>query len=140
MIREEFTTVQSNVNVRGKQLRDMEVNILQLQKDVTLLTATKVDKDSFKEFKTLSENNLMAFKENLENNTNHFAMVENFIEKYIPVRIQSQISESLHKVLPERECKQLQKYERIRFRDLHATILDDDGIPDLISQLKQIRY
>ena len=35
------------------------------------------------------------FKENLEANTNHFIMVENFIDKYMPLRIQNQIAEMI---------------------------------------------
>jgi len=66
-------------------------------------------------------------------------MVENFVEKYIPVRIQSQISETLQTVLPYKEIETLLKYEKDKFKDLHQTILDDDGIPDLFKSLRQIR-
>jgi hypothetical protein len=59
------------------------------------LTKSKIDEDTFKGFREQTDLLLTQFKEKLENNTNHFAMVENFVEKYIPVRIQSQISESL---------------------------------------------
>jgi hypothetical protein len=37
----------------------------------------------------------MEVKLKVENNTNHFAMIENFIDKYQPVRIQTMISETL---------------------------------------------
>ena len=36
----------------------------------------------------------------IENHGNHFAMVENFVEKYVPIRIQSTISEALAYILP----------------------------------------
>lgn len=32
----------------------------------------------------------------IDNHGNHFAMVENFVEKYIPIRIQSTISEAFY--------------------------------------------
>lgn len=37
----------------------------------------------------------MDLKYDMKKQENHFMMIENFIEKYIPVRIQSQISETL---------------------------------------------
>ena len=37
-------------------------------------------------------------KEVAENHENHYAMLENFVEKYIPIRIQSQMSETFGEV------------------------------------------
>lgn len=74
-----------------------------------------------------------------ENHGNHFAMVENFVEKYIPIRIQSQISEALQLVLPFKEAQTLHAYEKDKFKELHQIILDDDGVPDLFKALRQIR-
>lgn len=67
----------------------------------------------------------------VENYGNHFAMVENFVEKYIPIRIQSTISEVLSLVLPYNEKKKLGDFEKKRFMELHQVILEDDGIPKL---------
>lgn len=67
-------------------------------------------------------------------------MVENFVEKYIPVRIQSQISETLQQVLPYKETQTLAAYEKLRFGEMHQIILDDDGYPNLFEKFKQIRF
>lgn len=67
-------------------------------------------------------------------------MVENFVEKYIPVRIQSQISETLQQVLPYKETQTLAAYEKLRFSEMHQIILDDDGYPNLFEKFKQIRF
>ena len=63
-------------------------------------------------------------------------MVENFVEKYIPVRIQSQISETLQQVLPLREIGILAVYEKEKFKNMHEVILEDDGYPHLYAKLK----
>ena len=76
----------------------------------------------------------------MSNNVNHFAMVENFVEKYIPVRIQSQISQTLQQCLPYKEVQQLAEYERAKFKEMHQSILDDDGKPDLLKNLRDIRF
>ena len=71
-----------------------------------------------------------------ENHGNHFAMVENFVEKYIPVRIQSQISETLQQVLPYKEAQTLAAFEKLRFNEMHAIILEDDGMPHIFEKIQ----
>jgi hypothetical protein len=67
-------------------------------------------------------------------------MVENFVEKYIPVRIQSQISETLQQVLPYKETQTLAAFEKLRFNEMHQLILEDDGVPRLYEKIKDIRF
>ena len=58
-------------------------------------------------------------KEMAGTHENHFAMVENFVEKYIPVRIQSQISETLRRLLGEEDLRELDRYEEEKFHRMH---------------------
>jgi hypothetical protein len=46
-------------------------------------------------------------------------MVENFVEKYIPIRIQSSISEVLSYILPYKERNKLSDFDKKRFMELH---------------------
>lgn len=55
----------------------------------------------------------------VDNHGNHFAMVENFVEKYVPIRIQSTISEVLSFILPYKEKNKLTEFEKKRFGELH---------------------
>ena len=56
-----------------------------------------------------------------ENHENHFAMVENFVEKFIPVRIQAQISETIHDLFMNNPHKieRLEDYEKGKFLEFH---------------------
>lgn len=83
-----------------------------------------------------------VIKEIQENHENHFAMVENFVEKFIPVRIQSQISETLNEALKGNDAvlDRLYTYEKGRLLEMHQVILDDDGAPNLINQLRDIQF
>lgn len=63
-------------------------------------------------------------------------MVENFVEKYIPIRIQSTVSEVLAYIMPYKEKLKLTEYDKKKYGELHQIILDDDGIPRLAEQLK----
>jgi hypothetical protein len=58
-------------------------------------------------------------------------MVENFVEKYIPIRIQSTISETLTYILPYSQRTKLIEFDKKKFQELHQIILEDDGIPRL---------
>ncbi len=46
-------------------------------------------------------------------------MVENFVEKYIPIRIQSTISEALNYVLPYKERGRIADFDKKKFAELH---------------------
>ena len=64
-------------------------------------------------------------------------MVENFVEKYVPIRIQSQISKTIHSVIKEflPQCvERLEDYEQEVFGEMHQIVLEDDGMPDLHRQ------
>ena len=55
----------------------------------------------------------------VENYGGHFAMVENFVEKYNPIRIQSILSETLHAILSQQELERLTKFEKKKFNEMH---------------------
>lgn len=74
----------------------------------------------------------------LDQKTNQFNTVENFVEKYIPIRIQSQISETLGQVLPRAQLNKLENYEMEKFNELNMKILEDDGSANLASIMREI--
>ena len=53
------------------------------------------------------------------------------MEKYIPIRIQSQISETLGAVLQRSQLNKLENFEMEKFQKLNNAILDDDGSANL---------
>jgi hypothetical protein len=60
-------------------------------------------------------------KEIAESHENHFAMVENFVEKFVPVRIQGQISETITELFQgnEKLIERLQEYEKDKMMEFH---------------------
>ena len=61
------------------------------------------------------EIDITKMRADIDNHGNHFAMVENFVEKYIPIRIQSTISEVLAFVLPYKEKLRLAEFDKKKF-------------------------
>ena len=58
---------------------------------------------------------IIAMQKELDEKTNQFNTVENFVEKYIPIRIQSQISETLSAVLTRSQINKLENFEMEKF-------------------------
>ena len=71
-----------------------------------------------------------------ENYENHYALIENFVEKYVPIQIQQTITENLQQVMTDQMRKQYAPFEKKRTGELHEVILQDDGIPKLADTLK----
>ena len=73
----------------------------------------------FEQDAKITSSQISRVKRDAENHANHFAMIENFVEKYIPIRIQSQISMTLNQILPESNRDLLYNYEKDKFREMH---------------------
>lgn len=104
------------------------------------LQATKLTIKAFEDERLHLRSDILQLREQAENNGNHFAMVENYVEKYLPVRVQGQISETLQQALDYKEAARLVKYEKSKFMELHGVILMDDGVPRLYERIKDIRF
>jgi len=75
----------------------------------------------------------------LERKENQICTIENFIDKYQPIRIQSQFSELLNQVFDESPfAKVLQATEKRMFESLHQALLVDNGVADLLGQMIKI--
>lgn len=108
------------------------------QRQVTLIQELKQDRSVVEEvisqlWATLHKNQI-----ELDEKTNQFNTVENFVEKYIPIRIQSQISETLNSVLPRSYLNKLDNYEMEKFNELNMKILEDDGSANLAGIMREI--
>ena len=61
------------------------------------------------------------------------------MEKYVPIRTQGAISDTLSKVLGEEAKIKLFEYEKAKNQQLYKVIIDDDGNPNLMDELRLIR-
>ena len=82
---------------------------------------------------------MLELQEQTDKHRNHSLTLENFMEKYVPMRIQSQISETLNSCLDRKSMKFLAQYERQKFEDLHNMILEDEGNPGLVQRVREIQ-
>ena len=62
---------------------------------------------------------------------NQFQMIENYVEKYQPIKMQSLIGETLSSILDVSGLEKLKAYEKQVVGNMHDIVLQDNGIPDL---------
>lgn len=65
--------------------------------------------------------------------------VEHFIDKYIPIRIQQLINDTLYGInLSRSQQQRLQNYEMEKFKKLNEDLLDDETHPELLDLMRSI--
>ena len=70
--------------------------------------------------------------------SNEFMRLENFMEKYLPLKIQNQISQTLNGVMPANQRGRIKEYEDTKFLELREYLIHDVGLPDLVLETKRI--
>ena len=120
------------------QISSLKENQGKIFRDIEALNQEKADKkmmlDETKQInKTLKKHTYV-----LEDHHNHSLTIENFMEKYIPIKIQSQISETMKSVLDKKAKKNLEAFNTHKFEQLHSAILEDDGNPAIHEQIKRL--
>ena len=111
-----------------------------LGRNVGNLEATKLDvKKADSKHKTLVAE-VEDMKKEIALSENHLITIESFVDKYLPIRVQSQLSELLGKII-EKDSEmhiRLLNFEKIKFDELYDEILADDGIPNLMGRIDEI--
>jgi hypothetical protein len=65
---------------------------------------------------------------------------DNYLDKYIPFRIQNFISENLEVVLDKQQLAKFMEFERRKYKHMHAKILQDEGVSSLVKQPKNLKH
>ena len=79
-------------------------------------------------------------EEEISISENHLITIESFVDKYLPIRVQTHISEVLNSVFEkgtEMHTK-LQTIDKQKLDELYDEILSDDGVPNLMGKIDDI--
>lgn len=123
--------------IMKSRLENHSNDLLILKKNVGSLEDTKVDvKKADQKHKKLLEE-LDEMKKEIALSENHLITVESFVDKYLPLRVQAQISELIGAIVEKKSemHKKLLEYEKNRFDELYEEILADDGIPNVMGKI-----
>ena len=114
-LEQETRRIGQRTGVQEKELDKVREVTDRLREQVADIERNKSDAEVVNKDIRRQTQDMEELKMDVENHGNHFAMVENFVEKYIPIRIQSTISEVLSYILPIPERNKLSEFEKRRF-------------------------
>ena len=111
---------------------------MDLEKETVRLEADKTDKTLF--YKTKKKLDLKDLEQDIKlfKNTNHCVTLDNYCEKYLPIRTQGLINETLRSVLSGKERRRLELYDNEKNGLLYQQLLCDDGSGNVAGLMRQL--
>jgi hypothetical protein len=128
---ENFKAHSSSIKFIKNEIVDLKRDY-EKYRDITLnLEAHAIMQDDYlKDAKAFSEDiNRVAF--GLEDLCSNLMTTDNYLDKYLPFRIQNFISETLENVLPKPQLERLVEFEKYKYKHMHENIIKDEGTSSL---------
>lgn len=69
---------------------------------------------------------------------NHVVTHDNFYDKYLPIRTQAQVNETLRAVLSGKERRRLELYDNEKTSLLYQALLCDDGTGNIVELMRNL--
>ena len=113
-----------------------------MYRELGLMENTKVDRATVSTQLAEMSQRVKDMHTQVSMKENHIVTIENFIEKYLPVRVLSQISEVFNSVLSQDgsdDLRRLANYEKLKYSQYNQVILNDNGIPDIMRVIAETR-
>jgi len=124
--------MESHLKTFDKQLERGLNGMDQVRVQTELLKQETVTRRAYKEEKKDLKDKLFKLHQVMDFYSNEFMRLENFMEKYLPLKIQNQISQTLNGVLPANQRGRIKEYEDTKFLELREYLIHDVGLPDLV--------
>ena len=129
-------SLQSTNKMIDDRTKEQGELITQLRIKVGNLIETKQDKSNFQEQKMQIQNDFDQIHKDQDIQLNKIKSMEHFIDKYIPIRVQQLIGETLTAVATQGQLTKLQNFEMEKYKKLNEDVLDDETHPELIDLMR----
>lgn len=98
-----------------------------------MMQERKLDQDVYNSKLKENNNEFETIKYALKDNFAQLLATDNFLEKYLPFKIQNIVSESLLSFLEKdsQHFKDFKQFEYMAYKRIHKFVLQDEGIPNL---------
>ena len=106
--------------------------------DINWLETGKVDTVLFKKTVRKLECKDLAIDIRLFKQTNHAISMDNYLEKYLPIRTQALIDETLRAVLSGKERRRLELYDAEKNAILYKSLIADDGTGKITEMMRDL--
>ena len=103
------------------------------------LEVNKVNVESYDADTAKLNKRLAQYDKDTRENHTHYIQVENYVEKFLPLKIQKQIGKNLLIVLGQKKSlfDKYKEYEQSFLRVQNQVILQDEGIPSIMKDLQK---
>ncbi|CDW76419.1 UNKNOWN [Stylonychia lemnae] len=122
----------------NKQMQRVLGEMDKLNQQIQILSAEKLAIMDYEIFQADIKQQLYNVNTVMDEFSNEFLRLENYIEKYIPLRVQNSICETLENVLSIKDKAKLRDFEEKKFYELRNLIIEDKGLPNLIEEIRGI--
>ena len=128
----------SQIQELYSRMKTAEDAILALEKETRRLEADKTDRTLF--YKTKKKLDLKDLEQDIKlfRNVNHCITLDNYLEKYLPIRTQGLINETLRSVLGGKERRRLELYDNEKNGLLYQQLLCDDGGGNIAGLMREL--
>ena len=115
-----------------------EKNISRHEDEIQRIQVLKTDNKAFLRAKRKLELQDLQHELQLFKNTNHCATLDNYLEKYLPIRCQTLITETCQSVLDGKAKRRLELYDCQKNSLLYQNLLVDDGHGEIALLMRQL--
>ena len=130
--------MESHLQTFDQQLERGLKGIDHVKFQTDLLKVETVSRKAYKEEKKDLKDRMFKIHTVMDFYSNEFLRLENFMEKYLPLKIQNQISQTLNGVMPANQRGRIKEYEDTKFLELREQLIHDKGLPDLVVETNKI--
>lgn len=98
----------------------------------------KTDFEQFELFKNASEARMLYLENNFDKTNDKTKSLENWIDIYMPLRLQHQITETIKDCLPRKGKYMLGVVDNLMCDQLRERVFKDVGNPQLVDRIKEV--
>ena len=127
-LKDQLTAVSELQTTMNDQVQQQAEKIIALNKDLYMTNENKVDKTTFKQFESETEENYLGIRQRVDNMAHDINMTGNYLQKFVPMQIQRAITHVVSFVWPQRDVAwRMNWYNELRMPMLSMALLTDEG-------------
>ena len=130
-VNQEYANTKSLIAEVSKQLLDLSQDYLKYKHITDRLNWESVQINEYMNDITKIREDISRVRNGLSDLNWNLMTTDNYLDKYLPFRIQNLISETLDSVLDDFQLKRLSQFETKKFKRMHDEILNDAGASSL---------
>lgn len=104
-----INTMDAQIQSDRKQIDAHSNTLVKLESRIEQINQITVKETRYKEEIQRIEESIKKLEVKETDFTNHLATIENYVEKYLPAQVQSQLAEALKSILPQKELRKFEE-------------------------------